>query len=476
MTPRILVGTMLLVASSAGASPGRRLIVDVPARPERAREPIARTLYLERCTGGCTLTMGDDDARTSTTKLVLFSTAHVGEFANSGGQIGALADTEWSQLVQCVREVYSPFDVDVTDVHPAAGESFHLAVVAGRPQDVGRTSDILGVAPLANDCSAINNQVSLTFANQHTAASPAARMLSICWTAAQESAHAFGLDHEYEYVIGKRSACNDPMTYRSDCGGQKFFRNEPATCGENAPRACKCGDAQNSHQKLLAVFGAGTPITPPPTVTLVDPAAGGALRGVVTAMAGAQRGVAHVDLLFNGSKWADQAGAAFGRNGQPNPATYEIPVPAALPDGVIDVQTTAYDDLGQRTASGTVTLTKGAPCRSASTCAEGQKCEAGKCFWDPPAGELGASCDYDQFCKSGTCGAAGTCTQACVPGIADACPAGFTCESASSSAAGQCVGGAEGGGCCDVGAGGSGWPPIGIGAAALAFVIRKRRR
>ena len=42
------------------------------------------------------------------------------------------------------------------------------------------------------------------------------------------------------------------MTYRNDCGGEKFFRNEIANCGETANRTCKCGGTQNSHAKILA--------------------------------------------------------------------------------------------------------------------------------------------------------------------------------------------------------------------------------
>ena len=52
------------------------------------------------------------------------------------------------------------------------------------------------------------------------------RVWGVCWIIAQESAHAYGLpDHEYEFVDYNESTCSDPMTYRPDCGGQKFFRN-----------------------------------------------------------------------------------------------------------------------------------------------------------------------------------------------------------------------------------------------------------
>ena len=37
-------------------------------------------------------------------------------------------------------------------------------------------------------------------------------MNNICWTAAQETAHALGLDHEYVFADGT-SACSDPMKF-----------------------------------------------------------------------------------------------------------------------------------------------------------------------------------------------------------------------------------------------------------------------
>src|SRR4029079_15960351 len=119
---------------------------------------------------------------------------------------------------------------------------------------------------------------------------------------------------------------------------------------------------------------AGTPITGVPTVVLTSPAASGTTLGsTVTAQAGAKRGVARVEVLFNGYPWGDSPGAMFGRDGQPDPSPYTLLVPADLPDSIIDVKVAAYDDLGARSESAQVTVTKGAPCETAATCAEGQK-------------------------------------------------------------------------------------------------------
>lgn len=466
-------------AASAGL-PGRRLAVDTPL--ERYATPAARishTLYLERCRGGCQIRRGNNDARTNTSTIPLVQNATVGEFANSARQIGAAADAEWGQLVQCMKEVYSPYDVVVTDVKPTLGSSYHEALVAGLPGDIGQNSDILGLAPLASDCSAIDNVISFSFANRHPAT---AYVLNVCWTAAQESAHVFGLDHEYSFLMafaGRASACEDPMTYRDDCGGEKFFRNLAANCGETAPRPCRCGTSQNSHQKLLSVFGAGAPITGAPTVVLTAPTAGsGTLGPVVSAQAGAKRGVARVEVFFNGFKWAETPGAMFELDGQPDPSPYDLVVPSALPDSIVDVKVVAYDDLDASTESAVITVTKGGPCATAATCAVGQRCEAGRCFWDPPSGELGDSCTHPQFCKSGACRGAEDqqiCTQPCIPGAADTCPSDFACVG-SSATDGVCSF-ASSGGCCSVDRSErGGLVHGGIAAALLGLAMRRRRR
>jgi len=461
---------------TASGVPGRRLAVDTPrALYVAPAAKVSSTIYLERCVGGCTITKGVNDARINSSSIPT-GTSQISEFHNASNQIGADADDEWNQIVQCVAEVYSPYAVTVTDVKPGAGTSYHEAIVAGSPQEIGiAEKDVLGLAPLSSDCSAIDNVISFSFANNHGNAD---RVNNICWTASQESAHAFGLDHEYSFS-DNRSACNDPMTYRTDCGGEKFFRNELANCGETMNRACHCGAQQNSHLKVLSVFGAGTPITGSPTLTMLDPAAGGGLLGNhVSLKAGAKRGVARVELYLNGYKWATADGAKFGVEGQPDPSGYSIAIPAGVPDSIVDVKTIAYDDLDIATESAVVTVTKGAACASAQTCATGQKCESGKCFWDPPTGDLGAACTYPQFCKTGLC--TGTaeqqiCTQSCTVGAADACPNGLECITQTADS-GICFLQDSGGCCSTARGGGAWWTHAGIAALVLGLVTRRRRR
>jgi MYXO-CTERM domain-containing protein len=136
------------------------------------------------------------------------------------------------------------------------------------------------------------------------------------------------------------------------------------------------------------------------------------------------------------------------------------------------------DDLGISTTAPTITVTKGAPCADASTCAKGQKCEAGKCFWDPPVGLLGDACEYAQFCESGICletTDGNMCSQDCIVAAEGACPEDYVCVPAGNS--GACVPDTAEPGCCSVrGSDNQAWWHFGLSAAILGFVVRRRRR
>lgn len=474
---RLVALLVLLAPALAGAAPS-----------------VSPILYLNRCRGGCTIYGGTDDARAGMSSLPCNGVVtcgngscscqgqHTGaftidEFQDSAGNTGDAATPEWNQIVQCVREVYSPYNVEVTDVLPPNGMSHNQGIVAGRPVNIGYgQAGIGGIAPAAPGCAPRDNVISFTFANIY-GGSGISRAYAICAVAAQETAHAYGLDHAWEYLDG-RSACNDPMSYRFDCGGQKFFRNEQARCGESGPRGCLCGGTQNSHLHLQNIFGSKTPLTPPPTLTVSAPASGDTIAPAtpVIATAFAQRGVARLELWLNGYKWLEIKGAGFGPDGQPE-TTYSLVIPSDVPDGIIDIVVKAFDDIEQVTESPVITVTKGAPCTTADTCAKGQKCDAGKCYWDEPTGELGDPCEYPQFCKSESCvdtTAGMVCTEDCVVGVGDSCPTGFECAG-DPGKTGVCV--AEGAGddtCCGIGANGK--TSALISMLVVGLVLRRRRR
>jgi MYXO-CTERM domain-containing protein len=394
------------------------------------------------------------------------------------------ADWEWNAIMQCLKEVYSPFAVMVSDTAPGNGISFTEDFIAGAPADIGYgATPTGGIAP--GGCSAFDNVVSFSFSNISWGAGQA-RVWTLCGVAAQESAHAFGLEHEYSFVdayaANMHSTCMDPMTYRTDCGGEKFFRNAPSNCGEFMERPCACGGAQNSHQKILNVFGAGTSTIPAPTAAIVFPAAGTIVSGAfnVAANAGSRRGIDHVELWLNGYNWATVPGAAFGQNGQPDPTVYQVQAPTNVPNSILDVVIKAYDDLGAEGDSATLTITKGAPCTDDASCnLAGMTCSNGRCAWPAPTGNLGDPCTYPQFCTSGMCSPAMpnmVCTQSCTPGASDACPTGYTCEMIDN-ANGYCYPQSKsGGGCCEAGSSGGGWARGGFALLVLGLLVRRRRR
>ncbi|HUS32494.1 MAG TPA: hypothetical protein VMZ53_28530 [Kofleriaceae bacterium] len=473
---------LVVVARGASAEP-RRVAVDTPLEAfTPAATGTATYLYLNRCTGGCQIQgtggsgVGVNDASANMTTIAASGTYTVGEYRDAMNQTGALADAEWAQLVKCMREVYSPYAVEVSDVRPSDGRAFNMAVIAGRPQEVGLGNDILGIAPLANDCSPQSNVISFSFANYHGSFG---RVLNVCWTAAQETSHAYGLDHEYQFTTGE-SACSDPTTYRTDCGGQKFFRNRRAQCGEDGVRKCRCGSSQNSHAKLITVFGEGTPITAAPHVSLGFPTNGSTVGSswVVHALAGSARGIAKVELYLNGSRWHVVPGQGFGANGQADPSDYTFMVSTKVPDGLIDVQAKAYDDLGIASDSEIVTVTKGAACTMDAQCLADQHCQAGHCTWPAPEGELGASCEYDQQCKGWTCLGdedSKYCTVPCYTDEPTSCPSDFTCAPTGNQTDGFCL--PEGGGCCSAsGDGGRGlWATACLSVLVLTWLRRRRR-
>lgn len=470
------VAFAVTTAATAAAAPSRRVAIDIPAAQVSHAAP-AHVIVLERCRGGCVLQKSTTNNAQSSQSTIPQGAGPftIGEFASSTGDIGAGADAEWGQVLTCVQQVYSDFDIMVTDVKPT-DSTYHLAVVAGLPAHVGLSNDILGIAPLTGDCSAIDNVMSFSFANAHPAAE---RVSNLCWTVAQESAHAFGLDHEFQFQDGS-STCSDPMTYRQDCGGQRFFRNKKAKCGEFAARPCKCSATQNSYAQLASIFGVGTTRVAPPTSTISFPLPGTIDFTVVQAMAGSQRGVDRVELLLNTNLWSTSKGLPFGPKGQQNPGSYTITVPPAVPKSIIDIVVRAYDDVGAFTDSAPVTVTNGAACTSAAGCAPYQRCEDGRCFWEPPTGEAGDRCEYAQFCASNNCVDTSDgkyCTEACdLEAGAPACPNDLECVE-SSPGVGLCLPTTTGGGCCSTsGDRQSPAPFAGLALLVAACILRRRAR
>jgi hypothetical protein len=452
----ILVGAGAGTAAVAHAAPRGGYVVIPPTGPATPHAPISNIIFLNRCAGGCTFTQGNaSDARTN---LTILGTGPVGTpYALPEFPYG---DAVWNEIVACVREIYAPYDAVVTDVDPGPQVLHHEGVVPGGLADaIGQDPAVYGgIAPLWGDCRLLENTVSFTFAN---AFSP--DPTSICAVVAQETGHAFGLEHSFN--------CADPMTYLPACGLQ-FFRDGLEPCGEFAERPCMCGGfSQNVHGRLDALFGPNPAPLPAPAVTITVPLDGASVAAGFSVEVDAidRRGLHRVELWLNGWLWTTTP----AMRGQ---TRFVFPEPAGVPGGVIDVEIRAYNDLQSAIGTRRITVTKGAPCASADTCAAGQRCDGGRCLWDPAVGELGDRCDYPQYCTSGIC-EAGECAEPCIAAGTGGCPSGYECVAEDGTTDGLCL--ATAAGCCSAAGGGLGGLAAQAGLAGLVLGVtlsRRRRR
>jgi hypothetical protein len=151
-------------------------------------------------------------------------------------------DAKWKSIMTCVKQMFAPFDVAVTDERPR-DDQFLMVLVGGKPGDIGVTDGhhVSGLAPFNG--AVIPRAVVFAFA-----ATVNNDVRAVCETVAMEVAHAYGLDHEYH--------CKDVMTYLRGCG-TKTFVDFDAPCGEGKKRACEGGSkTQNSFRRLADVLGA----------------------------------------------------------------------------------------------------------------------------------------------------------------------------------------------------------------------------
>jgi MYXO-CTERM domain-containing protein len=433
--------------ATAAAAPDRPVGIYIPVEPaEPGAGDVAEThtsniIYLDACWGGCTITDGSpDDSRINQSSIVS-GTRTIGEFAH--GQ------ATWDAVVRCVREIFEPYDFRVVDQNPGNVSHFK-SIVAGRPGEIGQPNWVGGVAPFR--CGGIiNNSINYTFANHYSGS-----VRQICETVAQETAHVFGLDHQYY--------CPDPMTYLGGCG-PKYFRDYNAPCGEDSARTCCSGaQTQNSHARILGHFGPSQPSPPDVTITAPENGADVTPGFVVRADAVDDVHVDRVELWINGSR-------IMGLSSLP----YVFNAPLDIPKGTHTVEVRAWDnrdDMG----SASITVNVGDPCTKPADCSNGDTCVGGRCVAGPGTpGGLGELCVDGTECLSGLCGFDGTenrCVEDCTPG-GDDCPSDFTCLSAGST--GVCWP-AEGGAGCGGCAGGNGSPAAPLALALLVALIAFRPR
>lgn len=425
-------------------------IHDMPPDIVLAAE-VSPIIYVNRCIGGCNITPGPNDARVNTSSIISGSTT-LTEFEH--------ADDIFDQTVECLRAVFLPYNVQIVTEDPG-NAPHHEAMLAGVPAEVGYPDNVGGLAPAA--CSPLDNVISYSFANM-IGASP----VDLCWTVAQESAHAFGLPN---HVLD----CSDPLTYIPGCGN-KFFRDRGFQCGDFEPEECRCigGNEQNSHRTLIEVFGKGQD-PPPPEVTISRPTLlANVIDGFdVVAQAVDARGIDRVYLFVNGTVYDSRPGHPF----ENHQGAYRF-IPPTLPDGYMDIEIRARNDL-RIEGSLAVRVLKGEPCTSNDQCFEDQTCVDGGCRYPPANRNFGETCSEAYECTTGLCPRRGDdkfCSEFCDPTSEFSCPETFDCVPVGDT--GVCwPEDALGGGCCQV-SGDRGLPPASavlLAVIVLAF-IRPRRR
>jgi uncharacterized protein (TIGR03382 family) len=224
----------------------------VPAAPIAATGLAkTRTIYLNH--NGAMLTPGFNDSKTNTSTIVTRATQVPGWNASAA---------DWAATVACMKDIWSRFDVTVTDVDPGATPHIE-ALFARAAADVGMTTNVGGISPFSANCSVIESSIVFAFTDNLPK-----QPRVICEVMSQEIAHSYGLDHEL--------VASDPMTYLAFTGDREFQDRE-ASCGESTARPCgiggvTCRATQNSAQLLLSRLGAANRDHQAPTVGITAPA------------------------------------------------------------------------------------------------------------------------------------------------------------------------------------------------------------
>jgi MYXO-CTERM domain-containing protein len=424
-----------------GAAPGMNY-----KAPDSAA--VSHVIYLNNCKpNGCQLSPGYDNAPQNTSSIPDQSST-VSAYTGS--------DATWNSIVQCVRQTYADFDVQIVTERPTSG-NYHMAIVAGSPSNVQQSSGVMGVSPFS--CGYISNSISFTFANLDPS-----NVADLCWTVAQETAHSWGLDHKYDN--------RDPMTYLSGGPTYKRYQNEAGSCGEYSARSCSCNYSStpgkmNSYALIMSTFGSNTPDTVPPTVQITYPTEGAQVTAgfPVQSTVNDDRNVDKVEFKLDGM--------SVGMKTDP---PFNFQAPSNLGQGKHVVEVTGYDHAGNATKA-TVNVQFGSVCTKDSECTTaGNVCVEGHCVAGPSSdGGLGTECTGNADCNSGQCGSDGThsyCVTACDPAM-NACPGGFSCQD-TGNGAGVCWPADGGGGGCSTGGDGHGALLLMLGFVGI-LVTRRRR-
>lgn len=437
-----------------------------------------KILFMNNCMpNGCAIKTGNTDNRTQNSDL-----------ANVNATLTAWkwGQPAWDATMTCMRNVFSRFDVTITDVDPGANTPHYEIVNGGTAAQImgSQGQGVLGVADIAcgqigqpGQCDPyIPNALVFAFADDSYYAQNTSD--EICATAAQEIAHTWALDHVVD--------ASDPMTYNSYNGIRQYKDNQKcgSDCqGGQSPFGLTCtgaddttsthtcmlgGATQNEVQTILALFGPSSAF-PPPTVAITSPVPNAAVAPGfavdVTCSAASGDAVQSVDLSVDGNAAGSVSAAPFSFH-----------APSSLANGAHHVIATC-NTTGGASATAAVDVMQGTGCHTPADCPNAtDTCADGTCIAGSGApGGLGSPCTANTDCQSMSCGSDGTskfCVVACDPTM-NACPSGFGCLAVGATG-GVCWPGADngGGGGCTTGGGGE--IVFGLGFAGLLLARRRR--
>ncbi len=411
----------------------------------------SNVIYLNSCKpNGCQVYPGGNNSTaTPITSSIPEQVSTVQPFAYS--------DAVWQQVVQCVKATYAPFGVEIVDQRPASG-NYHMAIVAGVPQDVQMQQGVGGVSPFT--CGYIPNAVSFSFANIYGGS-----VDDICWTVAQETAHSWGLDHKYDN--------KDPMTYLTSGPSRKTFQNAAGPCGEFNARSCQCGgSSMNSYDAIMKTFGGSVPT--PPMVKINEPADGSTVAPMfpIKVAITDDISVTKAELKIDGQLINTQTTSIGG--------VFVWNAPASVGQGVHKVSVTGYD-VANTPATQEVSVTLGKACKKSGDCdKDTDACVDGRCVAGSGVqGGLGSTCATNTECASGQCASDAEGEKHCVEMCsvaANACPSGFQCISTGADDNGVCWPGDDGGGCASNGSNSAAPGMLLVFGLGVVLVTRRRRR
>lgn len=245
MTPRMAGRALALVALWAAAAHAEAIV------------------YLSR--DGIDLRPGRDNSHEGTSSLIA-APASIAPWETT--------PEVWAETVACVRAIYAPFDVAITEDEPGDVPYIH-AVLGGSPRDLDLPRSYAGVSPFSPRCDVIQRSIVFAF----TDVLPADDAEYACHVIAQEIGHSFGLDHELDET--------SPMS-TANRRGPRAFLDEDLACGETTPRPCglpkqTCRPMQNSYALLaerIGLAGEASAAARPASADEVGCNAGGADRGL----------------------------------------------------------------------------------------------------------------------------------------------------------------------------------------------------